>query len=164
MTDEEKYTEYKGDEATQNANGAFFTPKVLVEKMYENVTDYVGKTFFDPCAGYGALLIFALDKKVELGEDPSDALLEVYGCELDEPTYNNLLKKLEIWGFEHNCSKYALEAFKDHFVCGDFLKFKGFNDNGKSLGFKTDDELKKEQDKAKKDGSASGYGFFGGRK
>lgn len=74
---------YNGE--SQDDYAAFYTPEKLVEKMCEGVKHYSGKTFFDPTFGEGAILAYALKRKLEEGEALDAALTEIYGVELDAP-------------------------------------------------------------------------------
>jgi hypothetical protein len=133
MIEMEEYTDFDGEKERQDELGAFFTPEPLVKKMYENITDFSGD-FFDPCAGEGNLLVYALNKKIE-NEEADKAITEIYGCELDKDVYSNLVKKMSDWAEIHKCKKSSIDTMKKHFVNGDFLLFRGFDDNGNSLGF-----------------------------
>ena len=79
----QQVTEFQGDKETAQEFGAFYTPMPLCEKMAAMFSGpIVGKTFLDPTIGYGNLIIAVLNRKVAEGEDPSQALTEVYGIEI----------------------------------------------------------------------------------
>ena len=58
-------SKYEGDKQKELA--AFYTPAVLVKRIFENVEVYRDKTFLDPAIGSGNLMMYALNKKVEEG-------------------------------------------------------------------------------------------------
>ena len=118
-----EYENFGEDKEKQQELGAFYTPKVLIEKMYKNVSEFKDKTFYDPTFGYGALLGFALDKKLDAGEDVNKAITEVYGCELDPNVYAKGLEKLENWARKNGANEESIAKMKSHFVNMDTLQF-----------------------------------------
>jgi len=63
-----------------------FTPKELVSEMLDKLPQEVfsdpSKTFCDPAAGNGNFLIQVLQRKLDQGHDPLQALSTIYGVEL----------------------------------------------------------------------------------
>lgn len=121
----EELAQYEGDK--QKDLGAFYTPRKLAEKMIEGLS-LRGKTVYDPTSGYCGLIITALDQKVKEGETKEEAILEVYGCELDPEVHKRGLEELERW-----YGKELPQKVRDHFVCKDTLEFDPrdyWDDNG----------------------------------
>lgn len=123
-------SKYEGDKQKELA--AFYTPDVLVKRMFENVEVYRDKTFLDPAIGSGNLMMYALNKKVEAGEDPSKAITEIYGVELDYSSYLRCISRFELWGKEHNCSENSISKMKQHIVHHDALTYNYRFDGEKS--------------------------------
>lgn len=96
-------TEFQGNKETAQEFGAFYTPMELCEQMAAMFQGtIVGKTFLDPTIGYGNLIVAVLNRKVAEGEDPSQALTEVYGIELQPECVEICLKNLKTWADKHN--------------------------------------------------------------
>lgn len=66
-------------------NGEIFTPPELANKLLSALPREVwqkDKTFLDPACGDGNLLIAVLQRKIELGHKPLEALQSVYGVDI----------------------------------------------------------------------------------
>lgn len=119
-------TEFQGDKETAQEFGAFYTPMPLCEKMAGLFQgSIVGKTFLDPTIGYGNLIIAVLNRKVAEGEDPSQALTEVYGIELQPECVNVCLRNLKHWAEEHH-AMWDDELMRTHIHQGDALDDKSY--------------------------------------
>lgn len=96
-------TEFQGNKDIAQEFGAFYTPMPLCEQMAAMFQGtIVGKTFLDPAIGYGNLIVAVLNRKVAEGEDPTQALTEVYGIELQPECVEMCLKNLKAWADNHN--------------------------------------------------------------
>lgn len=75
-----------------------FTPQVLVDEMLSKVPDEIwndeNKTFLDPAAGNGNILVSILKRKLELGHNPIKAISTLYGVELMHDNVEELHHKL----------------------------------------------------------------------
>jgi type I restriction-modification system DNA methylase subunit len=66
-------------------NGEIFTPPELANKLLSALPREVwqkDKTFLDPACGDGNLLIAVLQRKIELGHKPLEALKTLYGVDI----------------------------------------------------------------------------------
>ena len=123
-----------------------FTPPEVVEMLFENVpqnlfTDF-SKTFCDPCAGIGNILVYVLNMRLEYcksEEDIINALSTLYGVELMhdnlEELHYTLLNTILI-NFEYNSDTFISkiwEILKRNFVCSDAMEWDF--DNWKSKKF-----------------------------
>lgn len=122
----QQVTEYQGTKEQAQQFGAFYTPMSLCEKMAAMFQgSIVGKTFLDPTIGYGNLIIAVLNRKVAEGEDPSQALTEVYGIEMQPECVTVCLQNLKHWAAEHN-AVWNDELMKTHIHQGDALDDKSY--------------------------------------
>lgn len=71
--------------ADRNARGAWYTPKSVVSGLVALATadDQPPSFVADPTCGGGAFLLAALDRLVELGIEPADAVTRVAGLDID---------------------------------------------------------------------------------
>ncbi len=71
--------------AERKARGAWYTPRTVVEGLVRLATDdgVAPVHVVDPTCGGGAFLLAALDRLVELGLDPLEAIRRVGGTDLD---------------------------------------------------------------------------------
>lgn len=120
---------YQGTKEEAQKLGAFYTPTVLAKKMVDKLGNIVGKTILDPCVGYGNLLLVALDRKVEQGEDPRQAITEVYGNEFDAGNLSVCIENIKIWA-ENNgveVDENLEQTLNKHFHQGDALTDEAYN-------------------------------------
>lgn len=90
----------------QYKKGQFFTPTDLAAKMIAAVPDDLwGKPVLEPCCGDGNLVIALLDKMVELGISPDEAVSLVHANEIDEEIARACEERVKNWMAEHSCSK-----------------------------------------------------------
>ena len=122
----QRVTEYQGTKEQAQQFGAFYTPMPMCEKMAAMFQgSIVGKTFLDPAIGYGNLVIAVLNRKVAEGEDPSQALTEVYGIELQPECVTVCLQNLKHWADEHG-AVWNDELMRTHIHRGDALDDKSY--------------------------------------
>ena len=100
--------------------GAYYTQSelsaIMVDKL--NLEANPNMIVYDPTSGFCGLLITVLNKKIELGVPKEQAILQVYGSEIDYDVMIYGLKLLEKW-YGQSLPQKCL----DHFVNVDFLEF-----------------------------------------
>ena len=91
-------------ETEQKKMGQWMTPEDIVNKMldFAPVKWYAGN-ILEPTAGNGNIVIGILNKKVELGMTPQQAIDTTYMNEFDEAMFNELVNRIVDWCKEHNC-------------------------------------------------------------
>lgn len=91
-------------ETEQKKMGQWMTPEDIVNKMLDFAPAkwYVGN-ILEPTAGNGNIVIGILNKKVELGMTPQQAIDTTYANEFDEALFNELVNRVYEWCSEHNC-------------------------------------------------------------
>ena len=78
-----------------------FTPDEIVEKMFSLVDDKIykdfSKTYLDPCAGIGNMLVYLYKKRInecKTLDDSIKALETIYGIELMQDNIDECKKRL----------------------------------------------------------------------
>lgn len=120
MKSEKSIREFQGTKKEAQKLGAFYTPMEIAREMAAKIPEVVGKTVLDPACGYGNLIVAVLDRKVADGEDPSQALTEVFGNELERKNLEICLQNLRRWADDNNAS-WDDKLMRTHFHCGDAL-------------------------------------------
>lgn len=122
MVSENDYIlKFAGDKKTAQKLGAFYTPPSLGRRMVDKVSQsFAGKKCLDNCCGYGNLILQMLDAKVRQGEDPTQALTEVYGNEFDLDNLKICMRNLKVWA-KLNGAKWINAVMNAHFHTGDAL-------------------------------------------
>ena len=94
------------DKQTIKQTGSVYTPLEVVKQMLDMVDEEQWrdphKVFCDPTCGVGNIIIPMLDRRVELGIEPTVALNTMVGNELVPKTYEVLMDNLHEWAREHN--------------------------------------------------------------
>lgn len=104
-------------------NGEVFTPLPLVDEILDKLPQELftdpNKTFLDPAAGDGNFLVRVLQRKIDNGSPPIQALQTTYGIELMQDNVNVCKQRLlDIVGdtTEHK------QIVNRNIVCADTLK------------------------------------------
>lgn len=102
-------------ETEQKKMGQWMTPEDIVNKMldFAPVKWYAGN-ILEPTAGNGNIVIGILNKKVELGMPPQQAIDTTYANEFDEEKYKELISRVLDW-----CSNNKAELKIDHITMQD---------------------------------------------
>lgn len=102
-------------ETEQKKMGQWMTPEDIVNKMldFAPVKWYAGN-ILEPTAGNGNIVIGILNKKVELGMTPQQAIDTTYANEFDEEKYKELISRVLEW-----CSNNNAELKIDHITMQD---------------------------------------------
>lgn len=102
-------------ETEQKKMGQWMTPEDIVNKMldFAPVKWYAGN-ILEPTAGNGNIVIGILNKKVELGMTPQQAVDTTYANEFDEEKYKELVDRVYDW-----CSNNKAELKIDHITMQD---------------------------------------------
>ena len=102
-------------ETEQKKMGQWMTPEDIVNKMldFAPVKWYAGN-ILEPTAGNGNIVIGILNKKVELGMTPQQAIDTTYANEFDEEKYKELISRVLDW-----CSNNKAELKIDHITMQD---------------------------------------------
>ena len=102
-------------ETEQKKMGQWMTPEDIVNKMldFAPVKWYAGN-ILEPTAGNGNIVIGILNKKVELGMTPQQAIDTTYANEFDEEKYKELITRVLDW-----CSNNKAELKIDHITMQD---------------------------------------------
>lgn len=95
-------------------NGEIFTPPMLVNEILDKFPDEIweeNKTFCDPAAGNGNILIEVFKRKIALGHPYLVALKTIYGVELMPDNVEEMKQRfLELIPVEyHNDAKQILD-------------------------------------------------------
>lgn len=90
-------------ETEQKKMGQWMTPEDIVNKMldFAPVIWYAGN-ILEPTAGNGNIVIGILNKKVELGMTPQQAVDTTYMNEFDKDLYDKMVQRVIMWCDEHN--------------------------------------------------------------
>jgi hypothetical protein len=96
--------------------GEVFTPPWLVKEMLDALPQEVftdsTKTFLDPAAGDGNFLVQVLQRKIDQGHNPLQALHTTYGVELMPDNVQECKRRLK---------SIALEALEEHQITDKIL-------------------------------------------
>ena len=83
----------------KDENGEVFTPSYIVDEMLallpEGVLEDENKTFLDPTAGNGNILVQILKRRIELGLDPIKSCESLYGLELMQDNVDECISRLK---------------------------------------------------------------------
>ncbi len=87
----------------RRARGAWYTPRSVVEGLIRVATDdgVAPSLIVDPTCGGGAFILAALDRLVELGLDPEEALGRVAGMDLDDSAVQTTRWSVHLWLGRH---------------------------------------------------------------
>lgn len=104
--------------------GEVFTPNSLVNEMLDRLPKEVftnkDKTFLDNSCGNGAFLFEVMNRKMKSGASHSQALLNIFGVELDEKNAEECRKRL----LGNSESIELKELVRLHIICADALDSK----------------------------------------
>lgn len=90
-------------ETKQKTDGAYMTPENIVKEMIDfTPEEWFKGNIMEPTAGDGNIVIAILNKKVELGMTPFEAINTTYANELDTERYSIMLDRVKTWCEEHN--------------------------------------------------------------
>jgi len=103
-----------------------FTPPPLVSEMLDKLPTEVfsdpSKTFCDPAAGDGNFLIQVLQRKLDNGHDPLQALSTIFGTELMEDNVEEMKERL-LSAIPSNLHSKAKKIINHNIVCANALEF-----------------------------------------
>lgn len=116
-------TQFEGTKEEQKKLASFYTPSELCQKMIDYAGEMKNKTVCDPTCGSGNILWHALEAKMNEGEDPDDAIREIYGVELDPNAHKRCTERFVDWAEEHGCNQESIEILKSHIVCSDVFEW-----------------------------------------
>lgn len=110
-------------------NGEVFTPKALVEKMMDKIP--VEKwsdpeaTFLEPTFGSGNMLICMLERRIESGVEPIQAVKTLYGVELMQDNVDLCKDRIRevLRANKVKIDKKVNDIIDHNFVCSDFFKW-----------------------------------------
>ncbi len=100
-----------------DALGEVFTPQWLVDEMLDKLPQEVftdpEKTFIDPACGDGNFLVRVLERKIQNGSTPLQALQTTYGVDIMEDNIQTCRRRLlrEVTG---NKKQINVEDFRPH--------------------------------------------------
>ena len=90
-------------ETKQKIDGAYMTPQDIVDKMINfTPVEWFKGNILEPTAGDGNIVIAILNKKVELGMTPFEAMNSTYANELNRERYSIMLNRIITWCEEHD--------------------------------------------------------------
>lgn len=103
-------------------HGEVFTPLPLVDEILDKLPSELfedpEKTFLDPSCGNGNFLVRVLQRKLDNGSKPTEALMTIYGVEIQQDNVEECRQRLlEIAG---DTKKHRL-IVKHNIVCADAL-------------------------------------------
>lgn len=108
-----------------------FTPKHIVELLCENADDLFtdfSKTFLDPCAGIGNILLHVIEERLKHCNNDIDvinAISTCYGTELMEDNTEELKERLYklLTSYNFNITDEIKNIVNNNIVCTDFFKW-----------------------------------------
>ena len=99
-------------ETEQKQKGQFFTPDDIAKHMIDFAPqEWYKGNILEPTAGNGQLVIQILNRKIEFGMTPQEAIDTTYMNEFDEPVFNELVNRIVDWCKEHNCEANRYRIF-----------------------------------------------------
>ena len=110
-------------------NGEVFTPNELVTRLLDKIPTEKWKdpkaTFLEPCCGNGQIVIGMLERRIESGIKPIDALKTLYGVELMQDNVGLCKERIKTTLRENGVkiTKKIIEIIDHNFVCSDFFKW-----------------------------------------
>lgn len=110
-------------------NGEVFTPNELVTRLLDKIPAEKWKnpkaTFLEPCCGNGQIVIGMLERRIESGVKPLDALKTLYGVELMQDNVDLCKERIKTVLREHKVkiTPKVMEIIDHNFVCSDFFKW-----------------------------------------
>lgn len=110
-------------------NGEVFTPKALVEKMMDKIPTEKWKdpeaTFLEPTFGSGNMLICMLERRIESGVEPIQAVKTLYGVELMQDNVDLCKDRIRevLRANKIKIDKKVNDIIDHNFVCSDFFKW-----------------------------------------
>lgn len=108
------------NETRQKIDGAYMTPSSIVKKMIEfTPEEWFRGNILEPTAGDGNIVLAILDKKVELGMTPFEAMNTTYANELDRERYLIMLDRVKEW-----CEERDVMTDIEHFTNMDARELK----------------------------------------
>ena len=111
------------------ATGEVFTPVDLVDRMCDRIPEETWKdparTFLEPTFGSGNMLCRMLERRIEAGVSPLDAVRTLYGMELMEDNVKLCKSRVKAILEEHGLKvDDEVQGIIDHnLVCTDFFKW-----------------------------------------
>ena len=91
-----------------NKLGEVFTPSWLVRELIDKIPDLFfedkTKTYLDPACGSGNILVEVLDKKIQHGSTPLQALQTTYGVDIMPDNVLECRKRLFEVAYKHDPS------------------------------------------------------------
>lgn len=117
----------KREQKRIKANGEVFTPRDLVLKMLSKIPESTWKdpkkTFLEPTFGSGNMLICMLEKRIESGVKPLDALKTLYGIELMQDNVNLCHERIKevLRANGVKITPKVLDIINHNFVCSNFF-------------------------------------------
>lgn len=108
-----------------------FTPKHIVELLCENADDLFtnfSKTFLDPCAGIGNILLHVIEERLKHCNNDNDvinAISTCYGTELMEDNTEELKERLYklLTSYNFNITDEIKNIVNNNIVCTNFFKW-----------------------------------------
>ena len=121
-----RYNEHPvNDKEREKQTGSVWTPPEIIDKMIEKVDENTWKdptkTFLDPTAGSGNILVRMLEKRLASGVSKKDAISTLYGVELEQANVNVIKERLRtVLGDGVECHDYD-DIIDHNIVCHDFF-------------------------------------------
>jgi len=85
-------------ETKQKIDGAYMTPQDIVDKMIDfTPVEWFKGNILEPTAGTGNIVNAILNKKVQIGMIPQEAIDTTFANEFDVGRYKELLHRIELW-------------------------------------------------------------------
>lgn len=110
-------------------NGEVFTPSVLVKRLLDKISEEKWKdpnaTFLEPCCGNGQIVIGMLERRIESGVEPIQALKTLYGVELMQDNVDLCKDRIRevLRANKIRIDKKVNDIIDHNFVCSDFFKW-----------------------------------------
>ncbi len=107
----------------RTARGAWYTPRAVVAGVTALAIDATWQPSLvdDPTCGAGAFLLGALDRLVELGCEPIDALSRVCGTDIDAGAVDACRAVLSSWGQAHGVPETSIDEARARVSVADAL-------------------------------------------
>ena len=113
--------------ARRRDTAEIFTPDHIIKKMLDLLpksTWHKGKTFLDPAAGNGNILVWILIRKIEHGHKPLEALRTIYGVDIMSDNVSECrCRLLKIVSAFEEITKDHIQAALTNIVCANSLEY-----------------------------------------
>lgn len=126
---DERFNEHVVDKDTAKKNGEVWTPRELVEKMMDKISEEdwknPDKQYLEPTMGSGNMVVCMLERRIASGVEPVQALKTLYGVELMQDNVDICKDRIRevLRSNKVKITPKINEIIDHNFVCSDFFKW-----------------------------------------